>query len=154
MAAVAMTGSLKDMGAYELLETLSYNQKTGTLEVYSPSGAEGKVTLQEGYPLYAQTGKFLGEAAIYHLLGWPDGNYRFVGALDDSEPPNLRATIQEILMRAKRRDEKRVGGSGHHAPLAATPKKQSYVQTEKHKRQGPPKGKGSDTGRRRPPPPK
>ena len=149
MAAVAMTGNLKDMGAYELLETLSYNQKTGTLEVYSPSGAEGKVTLQEGYPLFAKAGKLLGESAIYHLLGWPEGNYRFVGALDDSERPNLRATIQEILSRAKRRDEQR--GSGHHAPLAATPQKQNYAQTEKHRQQGP-KGKG--TGRRRPPPPK
>ncbi|RMG07297.1 MAG: FHA domain-containing protein, partial [Planctomycetota bacterium] len=104
MMAVAMSGDLKDMGAYELLETLAYNAKTGTLDLYTPSGAEGSVVLQEGLPLAAFCGKLEGEPAIYHMLGWARGQYRFVTGIDPDLEPNVWLTMQDVLRRAQRRD--------------------------------------------------
>jgi pSer/pThr/pTyr-binding forkhead associated (FHA) protein/ribosomal protein L37E len=154
MSVAAMTGTLKDMSVYELLETLSFNQKSGTLEVYNPQAAEGQVVMEQGYPLYAQVGGLRGEAAVYHILEWGEGTYRFVGHIDTSRRPNLQTTIQNILTNAKKRDQARASGvrEAGTVPLKALPK--HYPQTEKHRRPGAHPALGSKPSKRKLPPPK
>lgn len=99
LEAVALTGDLQEVSVYELLETLSYNQKTGTLEVYSPKDVEGKVTLVDGVAVQAEVGKLRGDRAILHLLSWEEGRFRMIAGADTSLPTNVRGTIQHLLTR-------------------------------------------------------
>jgi pSer/pThr/pTyr-binding forkhead associated (FHA) protein len=148
MNAVAMSGSLSEMGVYELLETLSYNQKTGTLDVYTEKGAEGTVALQEGLPLYAAASHLVGEPAIHHMLGWTEGQYRFVATVDPDLAPNVWTTIQALLTQAQQQ-AKRAQAKGQSSGKATgphkTPPKASPPSAKR--RRPPPSGKG----RRRPP---
>ncbi len=99
LLAAVMMGELGEVSVYELLETLGYNQKTGTLEIYGPDEIEGRVTIQEGVATHAEAGKLLGDRAILHLLGWQQGRYRFVTGFDPDLRHNVRGTIQHLLRR-------------------------------------------------------
>ena len=70
---------------------------------------------------YAEAEALQGDAAVFHILGWAEGNYRFVEQIDTSRRPNLRSTIQTILMHAKKRDQVRESNEG--VPLKSLPKK-------------------------------
>jgi len=99
MLAVAMSGDLQEVSVYELLETFSYNQKTGTLEVFSPKDVEGKVTLVDGVATHAEVGKLLGDRAILHLLTWEHGRFRMIAGADTTLTANVRGTVQHLLTR-------------------------------------------------------
>ena len=103
MFSAGMTGRLEEISLYELLETLSYNQKTGTLEIYAPWGSEGRVSIMEGVALHAEVGDLRGEGAIFGLLRWTEGNFRFIAGVAPDLVPNVRPTMQEILAEARRR---------------------------------------------------
>lgn len=97
MQAPAMLGDLEEMGVYELLETLSYNQKTGSLELYSPFDVEGKLHLRDGQVIRAEVDHFRGEEAVYSLIAWQEGKFRFMTGLPDDVQVNVRRPTGEIL---------------------------------------------------------
>jgi hypothetical protein len=95
MDAAALTGRLADMGVYEVLDTLHYNARTGTLKVFGPHG-EGQVGMQGGRAMYAYAGDEVGKKAIMDLLAWREGMFAFTTDLD-KKPPNLRAPLPKLL---------------------------------------------------------
>jgi len=96
MQAVSMSGKLQDVSLYEILETLQYNSRTGTVQIYSAWGAEGAIGLADGRPVYAYQEEKRGREAVLALLEWTDGLFSFSTELV-RKPANLRADLGQIL---------------------------------------------------------
>ncbi len=99
LQAVAMSGELGEVTVYELLETLAYNGKTGTLEVFAADQTEGRVTIQEGRATHAEVGNLRGDRAVLHLLSWKTGRFKFATGFDPDLRDNVRGTVQHLLTR-------------------------------------------------------
>lgn len=103
VATTAMSGRLQELSLHELLETLSYNQRSGTVEVYGPWGDEGKVALIEGEALWAELDQLKGKAALEALLEWTEGMFRFTGTVvtrtPDADLPPLQTRLEESRRR-------------------------------------------------------
>ena len=107
MVGDAMAGNLEQMPLSEVLQTLEFNQKTGTLEVY---GLEGDLTLgiREGAPFFAQLEgdtPHTGPEAIYAVLRWFQGQFSFSPDLPSQDPNVTGVTITGLLMEASRRQD-------------------------------------------------
>ncbi|MEZ6183942.1 MAG: FHA domain-containing protein [Planctomycetota bacterium] len=66
MVSDAMAGNLGQMNLFELLQTLEFNRKTGTLTVFGPDG-NGELVFREGTPVYAATDDNEGIEAVFEL---------------------------------------------------------------------------------------
>ncbi|RMG12843.1 MAG: FHA domain-containing protein [Planctomycetota bacterium] len=97
----AMAGRLDQINLPELLQTLEFNGKTGTLEVFGPAG-EGMIVVQEGRPTYAEAGAVRGEEAVYALLGLTRGQFSFSPEVCETSR-NVAKTMSGLLMEAARR---------------------------------------------------
>lgn len=101
MVADAMAGNLEQMNLFELLQTLEFNQKSGTLEVFGGDG-DGTLVVREGVPKYAKVGDQEGVEAVLSLLTWSEGQFSFSPDLKESSE-NMQASITGILLEAGRR---------------------------------------------------
>jgi len=97
----AMAGRLDQINLTELLQTLEFNAKTGTLEVYGTDG-EGLIVIQNGKPTYAECEGEEGEEGFYKLLSFKEGQFSFSGDVSEDEV-NLNAPMGSLLMEAMRR---------------------------------------------------
>lgn len=97
MQAVAMTGDLEEMSVYEVLETLTYNKKTGMLTLYSPYDVEGTIALRDGQLIQAKVEGFRGEQAVFSLVAWTEGRFRFVVGIEPDLRRNIRRPAEELL---------------------------------------------------------
>ncbi|PKN13244.1 MAG: hypothetical protein CVU69_02790 [Deltaproteobacteria bacterium HGW-Deltaproteobacteria-4] len=69
-------GSLDQLGITDLLQLFTLNRKSGTL--FLTRGSEqGSVHLQDGQIVYARLGRVDAEKALYRLLLWNSGTFRF-----------------------------------------------------------------------------
>ena len=102
--ATAMAGRLVEVSLYEVLETLAYLTRTGTLEVFGPWGDVGRIGLRDGAPLWAELADLTGRAAIESLLEWTEGHFRFTSTLEP-RADNVGCTLQTILDGAKKRTD-------------------------------------------------
>lgn len=101
MLSDAMAGRLDQMKLSDLLQTLHLNEKTGTLEVFGSDG-EGQVVLQNGTPVYAESGGQEGPAAVFALLGFSSGQFSFSGDLPEVGR-NITQSMDALLGEAERR---------------------------------------------------
>lgn len=100
--ATAMAGRLAEVSLYEVLETLAYLTRTGTLEVFGPWGDVGRIGLRDGNPLWAELSDLSGRAAIESLLEWTEGHFRFTSAVEP-KLENVGTSLQAILEAARRK---------------------------------------------------
>lgn len=98
----AMAGRLDLVNLFELLQTLEFNQKTGTLEVFGTDGHDGRVVVRDGAPIFAETETHKGEEAILELLTAKEGQFSFSPALDEGQR-NVQRPMTSILLEAGRR---------------------------------------------------
>ncbi|HED11807.1 MAG TPA: DUF4388 domain-containing protein [Caldithrix abyssi] len=70
------TGDLQEMPLKNLLSTMGKEERSGVLRLFSNQMA-GKIYFKQGYPIHAQVGMHEGEAALMHMLFWPEGTFRF-----------------------------------------------------------------------------
>ncbi len=91
-----LSGNLRTLPLLDILNMLSSSLRTGRLDLRS--GAKtGEVYLRDGTLVHAVTGAQMGEAAIYTLMGWLQGDFNFVS---DVEPPEKSVTKEtEKLLR-------------------------------------------------------
>ena len=101
MVGDAMAGRLDQINLVELLQTLEFNKKSGTLEVFGSDG-EGSVVLKDGAPKFAEHGQLQGEEAIYVLIGFTDGQFSFSPEIE-TQDENVTRGMGSILMEACRR---------------------------------------------------
>jgi pSer/pThr/pTyr-binding forkhead associated (FHA) protein len=99
----SLAGNLEQMSLWELLDSLEHNEKTGTLEVFHPEGDAAKLVLKEGWPIHATLEGQSGRDAVYALLAWDEGLFRFEGGEPEEEPNLERVTINALLHEANER---------------------------------------------------
>lgn len=96
-----LMGKLNMISLAELAQTISMNQKTGTLHL-TLEQEKGELYFDSGQIINAQFGDIVGEDAFFALLRWNAGSFRFV-----QEEPTVEPIIQwdtmGLLMEGLRR---------------------------------------------------
>ena len=98
-----MRGRLEIMGLPNLVQVLETERRTGTLRLTS-DGRRGEILFLEGRVAYAMEGVRQGEAAVYRMLGWGQGDFELEWT-SGSGPPAAQITRpnQSLLMEGIRR---------------------------------------------------
>jgi hypothetical protein len=91
-----VTGTLRDMGLPDLLQILSNGLRSGTVFLDGPRGS-AEVVVQEGQIVDARTPGQRGEAALYALVGWEEGNFRIVPEAE-CDAPTIHGSTEGLLM--------------------------------------------------------
>lgn len=105
MVGDAMAGRLDQINLSELLQTLEFNAKTGTLEVFGSDG-EGFIVIQNGTPTFAKAEGKSGEEAVYELISYKNGQFSFSADISE-KGRNLNQSMGSLLMEAMRRLDER-----------------------------------------------
>jgi hypothetical protein len=83
------------------MQTIALTRKTGCL-VVTNSGRQGKVYFRDGIVTYADVDRKKGEEAVYRLLSWTNGQFKFdVGIV--AKTSNVHKTAEGLLMEGMRR---------------------------------------------------
>ena len=69
-------GSLSEVSLVDLLQIFGLNRRTGTL-ILQYGEQQGRIHLSEGSVVSAILGETTGEKALYRILRWHDGNFRY-----------------------------------------------------------------------------
>lgn len=98
---IATTGKIEDLGVIDLLQMLSFGQKTG--EVHLESGEEeGVLYLVSGKLVAATCRSKQGRAALPTLLSWTQGRFRVKLAENLSVTPTIENHTDEAIFAALR----------------------------------------------------
>ena len=97
-------GQLSQLALADLLQLFHVSQKTGIVDLRRSSESEtaetGRVLLRAGEIIHAVVGPITGEKALYRLLAWDRGEFRFAPGSVTEEPSldkPARALLQEGL---------------------------------------------------------
>jgi len=105
----AFEGDLKDLSIVELVQMLNLNKKSGVLHIDGPS--KGEIFLKDGQLIGAQTKTKQGEEAVYELVTFVDGTFKFE-ILDKNLTKNVSNSTMNVIMEACRiMDESRHTGA-------------------------------------------
>ncbi len=100
-AEIATSGSIEDLGVIDLLQMLSFGQKTG--EVDLESGEEkGVLYLAGGKLIAADYRTKRGQAALPNLLSWSEGRFRIKLTDSLSVIPSIEHQTDEAIFEALR----------------------------------------------------
>jgi len=72
---VAIKGDLQDMSLASLMQMLCLDQRKATLVLKHSQADQDAIFFDNGRIVHAEVGSLIGEAAVYHLLGWGDGTF-------------------------------------------------------------------------------
>lgn len=93
-------GSLDQLGIPDLLQLFGLNSKSGTL-VLNRGAERGSVLLENGQIVNARVGRVDGEKALYRLLLWSSGTFRFSPG-DVAGPAKISAPTDHLIMEGLR----------------------------------------------------
>lgn len=110
MLADAMAGNLAQMSLFELLQTLEFNKKSGTLEVWGSDG-DGALIIDNGQPVSCKAGKHSGVEAMLDLLLFTSGQFSFKPDIGEQERNIQGTSMTSILLEAGRRLDEKAGGA-------------------------------------------
>ena len=97
----AFSGDLEKINIGEVVQTIALTRKTGCLIVTNTS-RRGEVYFHEGMVMYADVDRKKGEDAVYRLLSWKNGQFKFdVGAV--AKTKNVQKSAEGLLMEGMRR---------------------------------------------------
>ncbi len=101
-------GRLADMSPVDLIQALEIGRKSGELRL-EREGQSAILFLREGQIYDAQCGDLQGEAVVYQVLTWADGEFRIrFGA--ESKQVTVKTSTQGLLMEGMRKlDESELG---------------------------------------------
>ncbi len=102
---MSIRGRLKDMGLVDIVQVFHLQNKTAAIYLSSDLG-NGKVYMKDGRVVHAICSDLVGEDALYHIIGWGDGDFEVEANI---EPPALTidGDVEQLLLEgAKRLDEK------------------------------------------------
>lgn len=95
------SGDLEKISIGEVVQTIALTKKNGRL-VVTNGNRHGKVYFREGIVTYSEVDRKKGEEAVYRLLSWKNGQFRFeVGA--EAKTQNVQKTAEGLLMEGMRR---------------------------------------------------
>ncbi len=97
-----LSGTIGDTGLAEILQQLEFNQKTGTLMVFSRQG-DGWLAVDKGIPMGAEAGDGLTDAeAVIFLLMLKQGRFTFSSEFQE-KARSIKSTITGLLLEWGRR---------------------------------------------------
>lgn len=110
----ALVGRIEVFGAPALLQICNQGRLTGTFEAAEGDGAGARATIdfRDGEIVSALAAERRGPEAVYTLLAWQRGSFRFApGEPGPGEP--LAQSVEHLLLEGCRRlDEARAAGAG------------------------------------------
>ena len=95
----AFEGDLKDLSIVELVQMLNLNKKSGILHI--DGAKQGEVFLQNGQLIGAKTEANKSEEAIYELVTFDQGSFKFE-VTDDGLVANIKNSTMNVIMEACR----------------------------------------------------
>jgi len=102
-AAAGIQGRLQEISLPNVIQILEMERKTGTLEL-ERGGVGGALHFDNGQIVDAAWKEHGGEIAVYRLLQWTDGTFRFVPAPEGAGPEQrIASNNQHLLMEGMRR---------------------------------------------------
>lgn len=99
-----LRGNLAQLPLLDILSLLSSRRQTGRLELKDGTQA-GEIYLVDGDLTHAEVGSHLGEDAIDTVMGWLQGDFKFVPGANGPEVSLTSATEQILLDGARRVNE-------------------------------------------------
>ncbi|MET0387191.1 MAG: response regulator, partial [Polyangiales bacterium] len=96
-----LTGSLSDIGAVDLLQTIDNSKKSGVLHL-AHAAQRGVVHFRHGNPVAAELGSLNGVRALYRTLAWSDGSFE-IDFRDVACEDSIRTPTQALLVEGLRR---------------------------------------------------
>jgi predicted component of type VI protein secretion system len=98
----ALSGAIGDAGLAEILQSLEFNQKTGTLMAFSRSG-DGWLAVDKGVPMAAEASdERMDDEAVIFLLTLKQGRFTFSSQLKE-RTRRVKSTITGLLLEWGRR---------------------------------------------------
>lgn len=98
---MAFQGSLEELPLPDIIQLVSVSGKTGVFEL-SRDDAEGRIYLEDGQIVHAQTSELSGDEAVYELAIWPEGEFVFTPG-EDPPQRTIEKSNTNLLMEAARR---------------------------------------------------
>ena len=101
---MSLIGSLDEVKLAEVLRLMAAGKKTGVLTVTGPTH-EAILRFQKGALVHAATGRrFQGEAAVFDLFGWKEGQLSFI---PEESPvlPNVNKPMEALIDEGLREGE-------------------------------------------------
>jgi CheY-like chemotaxis protein len=99
-AGSGVEGSLKEVSLVDLLQIFGLNRRTGTL-VLLHENEEGKIYLVDGSVVSTVLGETNGEKALYRILRWHDGTFRYHPG-EANITRNISRSMDALLMEGMR----------------------------------------------------
>ncbi len=99
-SAEAFQGDLSEIPPDALLQLLEMGRKSGLLELRSRDG-KGRIWMDAGYPVHAETEKALGFDAAVAIVSSVEGRFRFEPQVA-SDDRTITASVTELLLEASR----------------------------------------------------
>jgi DNA-binding response OmpR family regulator len=93
-------GSLKEVSLVDLLQIFGLNRRTGTLTLHH-GDLEGTIQLLDGTVVSAFQGETVGEKALYRILRWPEGTFRYHPG-ETISTRNISRSMDALLMEGMR----------------------------------------------------
>ena len=104
---ILFSGEIKEFPLPELAQFLHNSKKTGQLWI-SHQYDRGSICFQSGNIYSARTRKSEGEAAVFEMFDWQEGQFQLISK-EICEMENIKKETMEILLEySKHQDEKRV----------------------------------------------
>lgn len=101
-------GTFGELTPADLLEMLHVKRASGRLTLgwtrEDGGRSEGFVWLEEGELHGAATGRVLGEKALFRILGWAEGRFRFEPE-PIAQPASIRSPLRSLLSEAARQQD-------------------------------------------------
>lgn len=102
--ASALAGSLADLAPADLLQMLHVRRATGELTIQRGPAEKARVQLGGGEIRSVELGPAQGEKALFRLLGWREGEFRFEPGAGD-ETARMRLPTRTLLAEGRRQLE-------------------------------------------------
>ena len=98
-----LKGNLAQLSLLDIIKMFNAGRRTGRLDIRQGSKT-GEIYLQNGSLLPAVTGIQLGEAGVYTLLGWLEGDFSFTPDIEAPEQ-SISLSTEQMLLEASRQAE-------------------------------------------------
>jgi len=107
-----VTGELQNLPLADLLQVAHLSRKSGRFELErvgdgetlglegeapTENGERGLVVVRDGDILLAQTSPVEGEKALFRMLAWREGSFRFTARRDPEAPAKIAAPVRALL---------------------------------------------------------
>ena len=96
-----LKGNLSQLPLLDILKVLSSSGRSGRLEL-EHGNKSGEIYLENGDLVHAVSGSQIGEAAVYSLIGWLEGDLKFYPEAVSPEE-SISLTTEQMLLEAGRR---------------------------------------------------